>query len=448
MRMIGNFLATLAMFLSLGCIHSAHAQDLKLQVGEVKVLSIPQVARVAVGDGHVMHAVATDEEEVIVFARNEGSSALQIWTRNGVRQQYQVRISPEGSRKAHEELLSVLERIPQTRVTPAGDKIIVEGDDLSDDDKARVAELAKRYPQLVDLTGQVGWDQMVLFDVQVVEIPRSQVQEFGFRWGAPPEVNASVGGAAYFTMNAMLAARLQAMERRGEAVVLAQPQLLARSGATAEFLAGGEVPYTTTDSDGEGRTVFKPYGVSLRITPQVERNGVVRSHLEVEVSAVDQSLSMSAGPSLKTRRTATEFNVRSGQTLVLAGFLSRESAKNRDGLPGLSGIPVLGNLFGYARRQLHETELAIFVTPRLVSADHSSLRDRIQNSERVLQESFSQLPRLNTPLSDGVHLPAALPASANSSWDPWAGSGSQWLSEESQLQERPYAGANEYALTE
>src|SRR5690606_31513599 len=125
----------------------------------------------------------------------------------------------------------------------------------------------------------------------------------------------------YFGINAMLTSRIQAMAQQGEAVVLAQPQLLARSGATAEFLAGGEVPYATTDKDGDSRTVFKPYGVSLRITPQVERNGVVRARIEVEVSAVDQSLSVSTGPSLKTRKAATEFNVRSGQTLVLAGFL-------------------------------------------------------------------------------------------------------------------------------
>ena len=100
---------------------------------------------------------------------------------------------------------------------------------------------------------------------------------------------------------------------------------LARSGATAEFLAGGEVPYSTTDANGNTNTAFKPYGVSLRITPQVERNGAVRSRIEVEVSSVDTSLSVPNGPSLKTRRAATEFNVQSGQTLVLANsYLGRQ----------------------------------------------------------------------------------------------------------------------------
>src|SRR5690606_39925493 len=85
--------------------------------------------------------------------------------------------------------------------------------------------------------------------------------------------------AGYFGVNSLLSARINAMAQQGTAVVLAQPQLLARSGATAEFLAGGEVPYSTVDANGNTNTAFKPYGVSLRITPQIERNGAVRSRI-------------------------------------------------------------------------------------------------------------------------------------------------------------------------
>src|SRR5690606_1622820 len=124
--------------------------------------------------------------------------------------------------------------------------------------------------------------------------------------------------------SALWPAQLNALQQAGRAMVLAQPQLVARSGSTAEFLAGGEVPYSTTDAKGATTTAFKPYGVSLRITPRVERSGVVRSRIEVEVSSIDHALSVENGPALKTRRASTEFNARSGQTLVLAGFMSRE----------------------------------------------------------------------------------------------------------------------------
>lgn len=410
--------------------HARQETLLEMQVGEVKVLAAPDVARVAVGDGHVINAVATEDKEVIVFARNEGSSALQIWAESGRRRLYQVEVVAEGTRRIQQELQEVLGRIPQARVSVVGDKLMVEGDDLSDDDRDRVAELAKRYPQLLNLTGQVGWDRMVLLDVQVVEVPRNVLQELGLRWAAPPAggLNAGLawdGGtrrlaerpgesvmplpfpaaiAGYFGVNALFSATVNAMAQTGAAAVLAQPQLLARSGSTAEFLAGGEVPYSTVDANGNTNTAFKPYGVSLRITPRVERNGAVRSRIEVEVSSVDPALSAPNGPSLKTRRAATEFNVQSGQTLVLAGFLSRDHSRNVDKVPGLADIPVLGELFKSRRFQRNETELAILVTPVVVTAEHPALAERVQKSRDVLDAEFPNPPLINTPI-----LPSGLP---------------------------------------
>src|SRR5690606_29895930 len=126
-----------------------------LQVGEVRVLAVPDVARVVVGDGHVINAVTTDDKEVIIFARNEGGSALQIWSESGRRRLFRIEVAPDGTRQAQHELLTVLERIPEARVSVVGDKLMVEGDGLSDGDRERISELARRYPQLVDLTGQV-----------------------------------------------------------------------------------------------------------------------------------------------------------------------------------------------------------------------------------------------------------------------------------------------------
>lgn len=447
---------------------------LSLQVGEVKVLAIPDVARVAVGDGHVVNAVTTDEKEVIVFARHEGSTSLQAWSADGQRWQYQIDVAPEGMRQTQDELRSVLERIPGARLTVVGDKLVVEGDDLSDGERERVAELAKRYPQLLDFTGQVGWDRMVLLDVQVVEVPRITLSELGLRWSAASEGGLNAGmawdggsnrlmdrpgetvlplafpatvAAGYFGVNALLSARINAMAQSGTAVVLAQPQLLARSGATAEFLAGGEVPYSTTDANGNTNTEFKPYGVSLRITPQIERNGAVRSRIEVEVSSVDTAFSAPGGPSLKTRRAATEFNVRSGQTLVLAGFLSREASRHVDKVPGLGDIPLLGKLFKSSRRQRQETELAIFVTPSVVSADHPALARRVHESERILEANFEDPPLINTPIRP---LPTPVPYTHQPVWDPWQGEGSQWKPSGRTTSTLPSSrpGVNQHLFTE
>jgi len=416
---------------------------LQLQVGEVRVLAVPNVARVAVGDGHVLNAVTTSEKEVILFARHEGYSAVHVWSEDGLRKRYRVEVAPEGSRQVQQELRQVLERIESATVSTVGDKLLIEGDELSDADRQRVAELADRYPQLLDFTGQVGWDRMVLLDVQVLELPQAYLNEFGLHWGEaahggvhvglawdggssrlldrPGEVVVPTNFAArplvgYFGLNALLSARVKALTQTGDAVVLAQPQLLARSGTVAEFLAGGEVPYSTVDANGNVNTEFKSYGVSLHITPQIERNDIVRSRVEVEVSAVDTTVSAVSGPALKTRRAATEFNVKSGQTLVLAGFLSREHADNTQGVSGLSQIPLLGALFKSRRFQRNETELAIFVTPHIISADEPRLQARVAQADVLLNETFPQAPRLNRSLKTPVSKP----------WDPWSQVGSQW----------------------
>ncbi len=177
--------------------------------------------------------------------------------------------------------------------------------------------------------------------------------------------------------------------------MLAQPQLLARSGSTASFSAGGEVPYTTQDKDGRTQTTFKKYGVHLNITPHVGRNLGVRSKIEIEVSTVDHSLASAAGPALKVRRASTDFNVRSGQTLVLGGFISREQSHGTEGLPGLSELPVLGHLFGTNRVHRSQTELAIFVTPIVVDTKHSDLAQRASSASTLLTESFPEPLRLN-----------------------------------------------------
>ncbi len=437
----------------------AHAGEelLALQVGEVRVLAIPDVARVAVGDGQIINAVTTEEKEVIVFARREGATSLQIWSVDGRRRRYEIEVLPEGTRQIQHELRSVLERIPNASVSNVGDKLVVEGDDLSDADRERLAALSARYPQLLDFTSPVGWDRMVLLDVQVIEVPRNQLQELGVRWdnetagglnaglawdtGTRRWIDRPGGGtdpspmtlplaaspmAAYFGINAVLSSRIQAMAQTGTAVVLAQPQLLARSGSTAEFLAGGEVPYSTVDANGNTNTAFKPYGVSLRITPQVERTGAVRSQIEVEVSSIDTALSVPTGPALKTRRASTEFNVRSGQTLVLAGFLSKDEATNVNKVPGLGELPILGQLFRSTRFQHNETELAIFVTPVVVAQDHPDLQARVRRGQQILKDTFPMEETMNVPVRDRTSFPASQGIQSGTGWNPYSGRGSQW----------------------
>ncbi len=454
---------------------------LRLAPGESLVLSAPGVSRVAVGQGDVLQAVVLEEKEVLLFARTAGTTSLHVWTMAGKRHDYQIEVEASGARRMHEELSALLASIDHARSVRVGNKIVIEGQDLSDADRARVAVLAERYPEVVDFTSSVGWEPMVMFDVQVVEVPRYRLQELGVRWNGATQGGLNLGASwdavggrsltervgesplsradthapfsGYLGANMLLASRIHALVESGEALVLAQPQLLARSGATADFLAGGEVPYTTVDENGKASTVFKPYGVSLQMIPRVERNGVIRAHLSVEASAVDTTVAGANGPALKTRRASTEFNVQSGRTLVLAGFLSHEKSIKRDGLPGLSSLPLVGKLFGTHRKERRDVELAIFVTPTIVTEDNPGLLDRVDRARTLVEQSTGKPPTVNTPVQlespwdsqwrQGVGNPQSgmersHGASHADSSDPFYGSGSQW--EKSSVTTDQYSG--------
>ncbi len=403
--------------------------EIEMFVGETRIFPAPDVARIAVGNSQVVHAAAADEREVVVFARAPGEVSLVIWTQDGSSRNLRITVIDHQERQTRQELAAFVARIPNARSALIGDKLIIEGSDLTDADQARVADLAERYPQIIDFTDRVGWDRMVHFDVQVVELPRTRLQELGVRWdaaaggglqvGAVWDVAAGPGlqsrpgegglaadfplrGASGFVgINALWPARLQAMQQSGDAVLLAQPQLMARSGASASFLAGGELPYTHVDANGLSSTVFKPYGVTLEVSPQIDRQGTVRAVIDVEVSAVDPTVNTPSGPALRTRRARTEFNVRSGQTLVLGGFLSREWVHETDGVPGLSRIPLLGALFRSTRREHKDVELVIFVTPVVTSHDHPEWQERVARGRQVLDRAFPDAPLFSAPLQPG-----------------------------------------------
>jgi pilus assembly protein CpaC len=440
-----NIFITFLCFLLLPLTNFAQGTEtIDLETGGSLVLKTRDIERIAVGNSQVVQASDINGQEVIVFAKTKGTTTVEIWLKGGRRNSYVVNVKPSGISRIHREISALLSTIPKARSTVVGEKIVIEGDDLGDADQAKIARFASRYPEVLDLTSQLGWDRMVLLDVQVLEIPSSRMQELGVRWdpGATSGIHAGVAWegasssisqrpgealmdipfplkhpAGFLGLNTLLSARLAALSKSGEAVMLAQPQLLARSGSTASFLAGGEVPYASVDKDGKSNTTFKKYGVSLNITPNVDRHGAVRSKIEIEVSSVDTTINVPGGPAMKIRKASTEFNVRSGQTLVLGGFLSRERSSDRDGIPGMSDLPVLGGFFGVNREMTRQTELAIFVTPVVVDADHPQLQTRVESGRDIVSTSFPDPPRLQHKIFPQSQFESPQFEGASSQWE-------------------------------
>ncbi len=429
--------------------------EIEMFVGESRVFPAPAVARIAVGNGQIMTAAALDNKEVIIFANAVGTSSLFIWNEDGRYQRVKVNIVPGDTSRIASEVAKFLSAIPNAKAAIVGDKVIVEGDNLSDADLAKIEQLGLRYPQIVNFTNRLGWEQMVMMDVKVVEFPVTELRDVGFKWGttggaaiggvwAPirrgnagpyqlniisgqdtpaPVTNQSGGLPVIFpqglnilsAVNLGLNAQLNLLAQEGRTSILAEPQLSTRNGTKASFLAGGEFPYVVSTINGPS-VFFKPYGVKLDILPRVDKNGVIRATVEYEVSSIDDSITTAAGPALRTRKTNTEFNVKSGETIVLSGLLAREDSTNIEKLPFLGDIPILGALFKSKRYQNKETELVVFVTPMVIDSHSPGLVDRVERAAERLQQNLGERPYLGDPLQPG-HDPVLVGPSARSSAD-------------------------------
>ncbi len=163
---------------------------------------------------------------------------------------------------------------------------------------------------------------------------------------------------------------INALEQRGVARSLAEPNLVALSGDTASFLAGGEFPVPVPGALGQVTIEFKRYGVGLAFTPTVLGGGLINLKIEPEVSQLDISHPVQVAgisvPPLIVRRASTTVELRDGQSFVIGGLLQSNGQNAISQLPWLGDIPVLGALFRSTSYQKNETDLAIIVTPRLV----------------------------------------------------------------------------------
>ena len=446
-RLLRTLLPLLALCFAPATLAAA-MPELTMFQGETRVLAEPNAGRLAVGNGKVLSAAVLDDREILLIANDVGVSSLHIWTANGRNRRVKVNVVPAETPRVNREIATFLANIPNARSSVIGDKVVVEGDSLSNRDQARIEELAKRYPQIINFTNPVGWEKMIVMDVQIVEFPINMLREVGLAWNAtggaavggiwmpgrrgnaplqidlragsenaPPIINPDGSGGpvplpsslnVLSAINTGLNAQLRLMEQNGSASILAQPVLSTRNGAEASFLAGGEFPYSVSNINGT-TIQFKPYGIRLEITPRVDDNGVIRARIMSEVSDLDLSVMGDAGPALRTRKTETEFNVMQGGTIVLSGLLTRDVNAAIDKVPFLGDIPVLGALFRSRRFQNNETELVVFVTPHAVDKHtleqaETMLRaqQRMADVPRATEPDLAAVPGLPAPVEDRV----------------------------------------------
>jgi pilus assembly protein CpaC len=272
-------------------------------------------------------------------------------------------------------------------VSARGDGLVLTGLLSSSAVAARAAALAERYApeHVVNLTRIRGAEQVML-KVRVAEVRRNALKQFGLSnlqalydsenltsivpGTFNPDTFASIIGRAQLG-EWSIQAFVDLLEQQGFASTLAEPNLVALSGETAVFFAGGEFPVPVPQTGIGSNTItieYKPYGVSIAFTPTVYGDSI-NLVVAPEVSALDKENSVTIlgfkVPGITTRRAKTTIELRNGQSFAIAGLIKREFTDSLRGLPGSTHLPVLGSLMRSTSFSNDETEVLIIVTAHL-----------------------------------------------------------------------------------
>jgi pilus assembly protein CpaC len=374
----------------------AHAElptEIALNVGDSRVVLV-DLKRAALGNGNIVSLSTPERGQLLILGERAGTTTAQLWMRDGTRQAVRIVVSEADLEGVLAEVQRLLEGTPTVTARVAGGRILLEGAMASEHDRRRAAGIGSLFPgKVLDFVGQIGWEAMVQMDVRIVEIRRDQLRQLGIRWpvdAAGPEVSISVGpgpDSASISLRSSLASRIDLLEQRGLARTIAEPTLSCRSGGSARFIAGGEIPLPVTDALGATDVQYKEYGVILELRPQADPGGTISAEVDVELSQLDASVRVRDFPGFIKRRSSTAINSRSGETIVIAGLLASEFSTDRQGLPGLGRLPAAGRLFSSTRRQQRQTELLVMITPRSLAPDAPGSAAAVKRQGEMLQRA-------------------------------------------------------------
>jgi len=408
-------------------------QFLKLYKGEVKVIKIGAIERVAVGNGKILSTSITKKGQLIILAEKAGETIIHIWGKEGWERELKIKISESNPRSEESEIKSLLRDAPGLSVRTVGGRIVIDGA-VGPDDAAKVKVIKKYYPNILLLARETAasfHDKMIHMKVQITEFSSNALEEVGINWNTsiagpyagmlavpnsayinpvtgefvPPEkdvpaVNPLVGTKAFgfFGILSSMSSRINFMQNNGDALILASPTLIARSGGEAEFLAGGQIPLPSSSQNGTN-VEFKDYGIKLKIKPVADDEGNITASVETELSAPDLSTAVNGIPGFLSRKAQADLSMKDGETMVISGLMNSSVSKDTSGIKYLRSIPLLGMLFRNKKTIDKKTELVIFVTPKVINANSRINKEGIAQ-HKVLIKKFREAVELEDWMDD------------------------------------------------
>lgn len=425
---------------------SAGARSLTLEQNTADIIKIGEnVSEVFVANPDIADVQLNSPTVAYVFGKKPGTTTFFATDKEGkTTLEVTINVSHAISNLNHIMRQSFPDEKIQVYSSPTG--LILKGE-VSEARIMRDAEnIAARYVAsdgVIVNNLRLSTPTQVYLKVKVAEVSRSVLNQFDINWdaaftstnkflfgvlsGARSPVNATATptgnlfnrgesgtrsfGVRFRDGTTDMAALIDALNQESLASILAEPNLVAVSGQTASFLVGGEFPYPVPQ-DNKVTIEFKQFGTSLAFTPTVLSPDLIHLRVRPEVSELDPSnaITFSAGganinvPAIRTRRAETSVELGSGQSLAIAGLISRQMSNTIRSYPGLGEIPILGALFRSPEFQRDETELVIIVTPYIVKPTSENTlalpTDGLKHASNLEMIFFNRLNRVNSQEAD------------------------------------------------
>lgn len=348
-----------------------------------------------------------------------------------------INLTIKGAGESSDEAITILRMIPGVTTRRVGKNLVVTGS-VNADTKEALATVQNKYPEIINLTVEklLVEDPMIFMNVKITEFGNNALKNLGIDWsttfagpsaayardweyeghpsvstwnnqsgnpaiqGSPGQYRKEVDGSmkifnnvrdavGFFGIATMITSSINLAVNNGDALMLAEPTLSARSGGKAEFLAGGQIPIMVPQGDGKMSTEFKDYGITLNVEPKAGRDGTISSKVTAEVSSIDNSVSAQGVPGFFTRKAQTEVSMRNGQTLVISGLVKRELDNSVKKVAGLGDIPILGTLFKSTNFRNQKSDLVIFITPHIAGAKSEINKQGLEKAAK-LRNQFLQ----------------------------------------------------------
>lgn len=418
--------------------YSSGAIPVEVTIGKETVLSLKNPSeRISLASPDIVDIKLTSPTEIVINGKKPGVTSLIIWDQEG-KKFYDIIVSDYTSIQNARKIESLQTQIkgisPDADVKTylVGDTVVLSGNLKNEITKKKIEALALNYyPKVTNLLS-IEEAQQVILEVKVAQIDKTKLRDLGISaltkqntWElttpglfATPDGNVGLGtkvgpGIGSFDVGTLspqigiglfrssVAAVLRALAEKDYAKILAEPNLVVRTGETGKFFVGTRIPVQEVTGVGAAATpsiTFEEVGIKLNFAPEVLDTDVIRLKIDpAEVSNITRFLTFQGivAPEIDKRSVSTSVDLKSGESLVIAGLLSEQTKKSIQKMPVFGDIPILGAIFRSTHEELDKTELAFFITPHLVKPTPAGVKTELPQ-ERPLssdeERKFEWIP--------------------------------------------------------